>query len=254
MTKPEKLLRRLDEIGRSLSGNEHALALLGLGSVGVETDRLDAYSDLDFFVIAADGHKHGFLEDLAWLSVISPVAYHFRNTADGYKLLFEDGIFCEFAVFDISELAGIPYPPARIVWIRAGVPPAIAAAEKQMTASADRKERLLGEALTNLYVGLGRERRGERLSALRFIQGYAVDRLVELAEMAQTAGRGARDPFAAERRFETRYPEAAKRMAAWCQGYERNVESARAILDYLEAHFELNEAMVRATRDLMQGG
>ncbi len=40
---------------------------------------------------------------------------------------------------------------------------------------------LLGEALTNLYVGLQRELRGERLSAMRFIQGYALDRLVALA-------------------------------------------------------------------------
>ena len=40
----------------------------------------------------------------------------------------------------------------------------------------------LGEALTNLYVGMAREKRGEKLSAMRFIQGYAVDRLLELAE------------------------------------------------------------------------
>jgi len=40
------LLTRLDNIGRDLAQSDHALALLGLGSVGLELDRLDAYSDL----------------------------------------------------------------------------------------------------------------------------------------------------------------------------------------------------------------
>lgn len=33
------LLTRLDEIGRSLEQSAHALALIGLGSVGLEIDR-----------------------------------------------------------------------------------------------------------------------------------------------------------------------------------------------------------------------
>jgi hypothetical protein len=45
------LLYRLDEIGKSLEKSGHALALIGLGSVGLELERLDQYSDLDFFVI-----------------------------------------------------------------------------------------------------------------------------------------------------------------------------------------------------------
>ena len=42
---PQSLLKRLDEIGQSLERSGHALALLGLGSVGLELDRLDSYSD-----------------------------------------------------------------------------------------------------------------------------------------------------------------------------------------------------------------
>ena len=53
----ESLLTRLDEIGHSLEKSGHALALLGLGSVGLELDRIDAYSDLDFFVIVEQGYK-----------------------------------------------------------------------------------------------------------------------------------------------------------------------------------------------------
>ena len=42
-------------------------------------------------------------EHLDWLAAAA--AYAFQNTADGYKVLYEDGIFCEYAVFEPRELA-----------------------------------------------------------------------------------------------------------------------------------------------------
>jgi len=55
--RPAALLARLDAIGRALDASGHGMALLGLGSVGLELERLDAYSDLDFFAIVEAGHK-----------------------------------------------------------------------------------------------------------------------------------------------------------------------------------------------------
>ena len=107
----QSLLIRLNEIGRSLEQSDHALALIGLGSVGLELDRLDCYSDLDFFAIVEAGYKHTYLDSLQWLSGVHPIAYSFPNTEDGYKILFADGIFCEFAVFEPAELEHIPLPP-----------------------------------------------------------------------------------------------------------------------------------------------
>lgn len=57
MATKERLLRRLDAIGGSLERRGEALLLLGVGSVGVETERIDDYSDLDFFVIVKPGYK-----------------------------------------------------------------------------------------------------------------------------------------------------------------------------------------------------
>lgn len=54
MSKKEALIKRLEEIGASLKNSGNALALLALGSCGLEQDRLDTYSDLDFFVIVKD--------------------------------------------------------------------------------------------------------------------------------------------------------------------------------------------------------
>src|SRR5690349_19278563 len=178
----QSLLQRLDEIGYSLEQSDHALALIGLGSVGLELDRLDSYSDLDFFAIVEKDYKHAYLDSLGWLSDIRTIAYSFLNTEDGYKVLFEDGIFCEFAVFEQDELKNIPFAPGRVVWKRTGIPETFAQPVTFPSSQQKRdKDWLLGEALTNIYVGLNREKRGEKLSATRFIQGYAVDRVLELA-------------------------------------------------------------------------
>jgi hypothetical protein len=248
---PQLLLHRLDEIGHSLERSGHALALLGLGSVGLERDRLDPYSDLDFFVMVEEGYKEIYLNSLRWLSDVHPIAYSFLNTDDGYKVLFEDGIFCEFAVFELDELKNIPYAPGRLVWKRESVPDTVSRPVFQPAAPSTRStDWSLGEALTNLYVGLNREKRGEKLSAARFIQGYAVDRALELVESIESAQQTRRDPFVNERRFERRFPDIVPELRIWMQGYEKNCESALAILAFLEEHFEVNAAMSKAIQRL----
>ena len=127
MPTPAHLLHRLDAIGHQLSQTPHALGLLGLGSVGRETERLDLHSDLDFFVVVEKGFKKAFLTNLDWLTNVHPVVFHFLNTADGYKLLFADDVFCELAVFEPDELPHIPYAPGRWVWRQPHLPETLAA-------------------------------------------------------------------------------------------------------------------------------
>lgn len=252
-TPPALLLSRLDEIGASLARSNKALALIGLGSVGLELDRLDRYSDLDFFAIVENGHKREFLDDLSWLGNIRPIAYSFRNTPDGFKVLFTDGIFCEFAVFEEPELEHIPFAPGRMVWKRDGVPDELRFPRRPQPSLEERSvEWSLGEALTNLYAGLCRYRRGEKLAALRLIQLHATDRLLELAERIDPASPSPRDPFALERRYEQRHPGIAQILPSFAQGYERSPESARAILTFLDEHFEVNPALRQAILELCE--
>jgi hypothetical protein len=249
----QHLLTRLDEIGQSLAQSGHALALIGLGSVGEELQRIDEYSDLDFFAIVEPGYKRHYIENLDWLSNVAPIAYSFLNSPDGYKLLFADGIFCEFAVFELQELEAIPFAPGRIVWKREDAPENLHRPAKEPVRGARKgKEYLVGEAITNLYVGMGRDKRGEKLSATRFIQGYAVDRLVELTDFIEAGRDVTRDVFVNERRFEARHPIVARELPSWVQGYARNRESALAILSFLEEHFEVNQAMAGAIRKLCE--
>jgi hypothetical protein len=183
--KKQRLLQRLDAIGASLKESGHALALLGLGSVGLETERLDDYSDLDFFVIVKPGVTARYIDSLDWLTAICPLVYAFRNSVDGYKALFADGIFCEFAVFEAYELHNIPFTQGRLIW--------------------------------------------------------KVDSFDETLCVPQ--------PISHERRYEVRYPRTAQYLPTFIRGYEHNVESALAILAFLEQHFEVNPAMSAAIRE-----
>lgn len=251
MNKPKQLLNRLDEIGQALSKQQSALALIGLGSVGIELNRLDQFSDLDFFVIVKAGSKSQYLEDLGWLTNIAPVAYYFANTPDGYKLLYEDGVFCEFAVFDENELGEAVFSPGRVVWKAKGISEMIGIPQRSIKLKPQPStEWLIGEAVTNLYVGLSRNQRGEKLSALRFIQSYAVDRILELSEKIEAVESIARDEFNIERRYESRIPTMIRLLPEFLQGYERNRESALAALSYLDRNFEINPVIKRAILDL----
>lgn len=251
MDHPTLLLQRLDQIGQSLAETGKALALLGLGSVGVSLDRLDRYSDLDFFVIVRAPHKAAFIADLSWLSRIAPLGYTFLNTADGYKVLYEDGVFCEFAVFEPQELSTIPFAPGRIVWSAPDFDPSLATpAPKFLTRQEPTTEWLIGEALTNLYVGLGRYRRGEKLSGAYFVQWFALAHILDLADRIETPQAGEADLFMGERRFEQRHPLIAADLPEMLGGYDRTIESARAILAFLERHFSINLHIRDAIRAL----
>ena len=246
-----QILARLDAIGAALDSTGEALALLALGSVGVETDRIDAYSDLDFFAIVKPNRKPLFMANLDWMA--APIAYSFQNTDDGHKVLYEDGIFAEFAIFEPRELSAIPFAPGRLVWQAdefdaALVTPSVRTPYKYAL------DWVLGEALTNLYVGMGRHRRGETLAALRLIQHHAVNQVMRLAMYIEPDHPDRRDPFADERRFEQRFPGIADQLPGMMQGYNGNTASARAILAFLDAHFEINPAIKARILELCEGG
>lgn len=234
---PEQLLARLDDIGAALHRSGHALALIGLGSVGLERNRLDRYSDLDFFVIVEPGHKARYIDGLDWLEAAHPVAWHFQNTVDGHKALFRDGVYCEFAVFEPQELDAIPFAPGRVVWRRPDVEESIAIPRRPAPdARLPDEAWIVGEALSCLYVGLQRWHRGERLSAARMVQGHALDRLIELdaLRMANATSPTSVDPFNRERRLEQRRPDFATELPELVPGYAFTPRAALAILAALE--------------------
>jgi hypothetical protein len=248
---PRRLLAQLDQLGRVLAERGDAIALIGVGSVGTGTDRLDDHSDLDFFVVVDDAAKAGYLADIDWLEALGPIAFEFANTADGRKVLFEDGLYAEYAVFTVAELADAAYTAARIVWQRDDAPAGLEHPRRAVSPGPPEPiEWHVAEALTNLYVGLHRDLRGERLSGMRFIQVYAVDRLISVLDLLGRAGAVRQDPFAVERAVERRLDASVLPLSVLVPGYERNRDAALAILEALERLVPVDARMAQAIREL----
>jgi hypothetical protein len=248
---PARLMAFLDRLGEVLARRGDAVALLGLGSVGRDLHRLDEHSDADFFVVVNDAAAvQRYLDDLSWLEAAQPIVWSFDNSPVGRKALLEGGLFAEYAVFSLRDLTTAAYPPARVHWRRADAPDGLETPRAPLP-GAPRLSEQVGEAITNLYVGLHRDLRGERLTAQRFIQGYAVDRWVTILGLLGLATGPQQDAFVIERGVERRFGAALLPLADLVPGYERNAHAARTLLGLMEQHVELDPGMLAAVHDVL---
>ncbi|PJG83530.1 hypothetical protein [Caviibacterium pharyngocola] len=241
LDKKEALLDRLDKIAKSLENNEGTLALLALGSCGLHNERLDQYSDLDFFVIVQDGYKNRYIDNLFWLENINNISFSYKNTVDGHRVLFQDEIFCEFAIFEKRELAKIPYDHGRLVWSRDEFDKNLCVPIRLPNDNDYEESWLINEIMTCLYLGLSREKRGEVLSAFFLIQQRAINRIIDLWNSAGEENPVFTDKFNNTRRFEQIHPTKVKLIRKFTQGYDHNQASAGEILTYLDQTYPINQ-------------
>lgn len=96
-------------------------------------------------------------------------------------------------------------------------------------------------------MGLKREARGERLSAFRFIQGYAIDRILTILALRNPAA--CWDPFDPARRAEANGASGLVPLAAMMPGYHANRAAAGTILNWLEGQFEVDPVIAAAIRE-----
>ena len=79
--------KRFNEIIQRNQHKEEVLAFIGLGSMH-DLSRLDAYSDIDFFIIVkSQGDKKNYMEDISWLDV-HPIIFSYIETRDGLKVIY----------------------------------------------------------------------------------------------------------------------------------------------------------------------
>jgi hypothetical protein len=249
---PERLMAFLDRLGEVLAARGDAVALLGLGSVGRDLHRLDEHSDADFFVVVDDAAaRQRYLDDLDWLEAAHPIVWSFENSPVGRKALLEGGLFAEYAVFSLSDMTTAGYPPGRVHWHRADAPTGLETPTAPLP-GAPLLEEQVGEAITNLYVGLHRDLRGERLTATRFIQGYAVDRWVTILGLLGLGRGPQQDVFVVDRGVERRFGPDLLPLTDLVPGYERNAHAARTLLGLLDRHVELDPAMLAAVSEVLE--
>ena len=236
------------EMKTALKKDPHVLSLLALGSMA-DTKRLDEYSDIDFFLIVKKGHKEAYITDLSWLEV-HPVVFSFQNTPDGYKVLYKDNVFAEFAVFEPDELDAIPFTEGEAVHVKPGFDKTLLKPKKTPMKEKLNQSFNVNEAMSNLYIGLQRDRRGEHASAFTFIQVNAAGLIMELFEGLYESEDVSIDPFDKDRRIEQRFKESEDVLSHLKQGYRKNRQSAQYALAFLDEHFELNKAMKEVVASL----
>ncbi|NHM30719.1 hypothetical protein [Neobacillus terrae] len=104
--------------------------------------------------------------------------------------------------------------------------------------------------MTNLYVGLCRYARGEKLSGMKFIENHALDNILSVLNQIEKEIEYYPDIFGNERRMEKSFPEFVAKVGEMLQGYQRVPESALKILNYLEEAFPINQNMCQEIRRL----
>ena len=210
------------ELTELLEGDVRIVGLVALGSMAERDYAPDEWSDHDFFVVTHAGEQEMFRERLSWLPSADRIAFSFRETAHGLKVLYDDGHLLEFAVFDLDELRLARVNRYRVLVDRGGVSERmreVHEATARSTQSGREDERFhFGQLVTNVLVGAGRHMRGEAMSGAFFVKSSAVRHLLALVAMTVPAERArhgvARDDLDPFRRFDLVYPEIAREVDA----------------------------------------
>ena len=209
-------------------------ALVWAGS-SADVARADEWSDLDFFVVTREGAQEQLRRDLSWLPFSAGIALAARETAHGLKVLFDDGLVLEFAVFDRHELSQSVINHHAVAF--GDVHEAVQRIHRSAPApSISSPHEHLALAYTLLVIAVGRARRGEHLVAGLGVRSYAVSHLLQAAHgLLPNEQPEARDGLDVWRRAELQFPELA---AAVREAAAKDVEPAAwALCDLMERHF-----------------
>lgn len=203
-----------------------SLVLFGSAADG-SAHRRDAWSDLDFNLFAEPQAAERVRRDWPFLPDPDRIVLRAREHADGGVVLYDDGMVYEFG-------AGLPWDisdPAREVVLDGGD---LRYAAPPSPPDPGNEIRLF---LVKLYLGVGRVRRGERLSGGTLIRTYAATCLAHVLR-ARLAPTGPDDPSAFDplRRLEAAYPRVGERFAAALDGPAE--EAARGLFQLARDELE----------------
>lgn len=183
--------------------------IIGLVLVGstAETERVDEWSDHDFFVITETGDQEPLRRNLSWLPDSESIAFWFRETEHGLKVVYNSGEVLEFAIFDCGELRGCTVNHHRLAYGNEDVKEALSIAKNRLP------EVIVGDDLADfrhflsvLLIQVGRARRGELLTAGHGIRGTAATTLLKIFTRRLPHDQRL-DKLDVSRRFEFAHPE-----------------------------------------------
>ena len=200
-----------EQLRQKLADDPRVLGLIALGSMAQQDYQPDEWSDHDFFVITIHGVQEDMRQDLSWLPQVDDLVFQFRETEHGLKALYRGGHLLEFAVFNEDELQMARLNRYRVLLDKADLTSKLAELELStqdfVAQSRSSSYHRFSELLMNIFVGVGRQARGEQLSGRQFIKTYALSHLLWLLAEHHLADDldllDNLDPF---RRFEQVFP------------------------------------------------
>jgi hypothetical protein len=228
-----RFLGFLDHLVQIARTRDDVQGLVAFGSTA-DRNRVDEWSDHDFAWITTAGAQDRYRHDLSWLPdheriVLSVVEHH-----GGVKVVYDEGRRLEFGIADVEAFSTWAGAPAEVLVGDAAVHDATArvvARRPEGDVDAAREVRLM---LTQIHSGVGRTRRGEKLSGSGLVRFEAVNHLAR-ALAARLPGDTTRlDPLDPRRRFDHVHPELGARLEAATRLPVE--ETARALIDLAEEH------------------
>lgn len=229
---PEKYRDFVAELVARLQPDPAILGLVATGSMAAIGILPDRYSDHDFWLVTTPEAAESWRADPGFLPRADEIAFAFRETAHGVKVVYRDGHLVEYAVFAPAELGLARVNRYRLLIDRGSLAARLEALRRATLAEAAGfdERRAAGELLTNLLVAANRFRRGEILSAHRLVAaGAAAHLLALLARHAPAERPDRQDDLDPARRFEESHPRLAARIAAALRGSP--LEAARELLE-----------------------
>lgn len=233
--------RFLDELTAWAEDHPDVVGLVALGSTAAVGREPDRWSDHDVWVVARDGTAEGFRTDTSWLPDADRIALAYRETAHGVNVIYEDGHFLEFAVFDEADLDIVAGNDARVLVDQAGIAERLDGILTRNAPHPQSPEALLGKVLGQVWIGVSRFGRGERQSAHAMVKHHAwmsLLRLVTLVVPPRAAGR--LDDLDLTRRFEEAFPELSARIEA---------ALAAPLLDCARSLLQITREVARSASD-----
>lgn len=191
--------------------------LVAVGSMAAVDYQPDEWSDHDFYLVVDGGHQEYFRKNMQWLPRFEEISFFFQETEHGVKVVYMSGHLLEFAVFDPNELFLARVNRYRVLLDRLDIGERMEKVRAQTgescSGSLPDNRFLAGQFLTNLLVGVGRFRRGEKISANFFIKQSALENLLKLIiKNVPSNNKDLLDNINHRRRFEFVYPEQGEKI------------------------------------------
>lgn len=199
------------------AGEPAVIGLIAVGSTAAVTHDPDEWSDHDVFVVATAEAATALLEDPSWLPDAERIVLWHTETVDGRAAVYDDGHVIELAVFCPDDIRAISVNDYRVLVDKSDLTAKLASCQRDTTKRVAEHDptgsRRFRQIVVQLITGLGRDARGESLSAHERIRGQALTHLLSLVHDFVAAENDTPldnlDPY---RRMELGHPEICRRL------------------------------------------